>query len=259
MVAAGGSGGNKKLSEALIAAANQMESLTPQLVHAGRIRMNYPENKVPIKNIKLKKSLNIFFRLRTSTLRTCALSMLTLCFGHEDCATRRPTAPSSSGCLRSRCRSTQFCARRPSATGSRRRWSTTRRWRRASPTGCWPSPNRSRTTPRTPSSSTGSTGPQTMFRIVWYFTHWLFFLTRSLVAGVAPLVMSAKSVAINPDDPSSVSKWRDSNKAVCLTTLRFLPHKLTLVLDFYLWFANCQLQNSNFYFLTKETDNFFCQ
>jgi vinculin len=46
MVAAGGSGGNKKLSEALIAAANQMESLTPQLVHAGRIRMNYPENKV---------------------------------------------------------------------------------------------------------------------------------------------------------------------------------------------------------------------
>ncbi|KAJ9586029.1 hypothetical protein L9F63_020326, partial [Diploptera punctata] len=37
MVAAGGSSGNKKLAE--------VESLTPQLVSAGRIRMNYPESK----------------------------------------------------------------------------------------------------------------------------------------------------------------------------------------------------------------------
>ncbi|KAL0277136.1 UNVERIFIED_CONTAM: hypothetical protein PYX00_004521 [Menopon gallinae] len=45
MVAAGGSGGNKKLTEALLASANQVESLTPQLVNAGRIRMAYPESK----------------------------------------------------------------------------------------------------------------------------------------------------------------------------------------------------------------------
>ncbi len=44
MVAAGGSGGNKKLAEALVNSANQLESLTPQLVNAGRIRMNYPDN-----------------------------------------------------------------------------------------------------------------------------------------------------------------------------------------------------------------------
>ncbi|CAG0899150.1 unnamed protein product [Darwinula stevensoni] len=42
---ASGSGGNKKLAEALLASASQVESLTPQLVNAGRIRMAYPENK----------------------------------------------------------------------------------------------------------------------------------------------------------------------------------------------------------------------
>ncbi|XP_046665543.1 vinculin isoform X8 [Homalodisca vitripennis] len=45
MVAAGGSGGNKKLAESLVAAAGQVESLTPQLVNAGRIRLNYMESK----------------------------------------------------------------------------------------------------------------------------------------------------------------------------------------------------------------------
>ncbi|KAI5734999.1 hypothetical protein M8J77_013013 [Diaphorina citri] len=45
MVAAGGSGGNKKLAEALVSAAGQVESLTPQLVNAGRIRMTYPQSK----------------------------------------------------------------------------------------------------------------------------------------------------------------------------------------------------------------------
>ncbi|KAK8385477.1 hypothetical protein O3P69_016354 [Scylla paramamosain] len=45
MVAAGSSGSNKKLTEALLASAGQVESLTPQLVAAGRIRMTYPTNK----------------------------------------------------------------------------------------------------------------------------------------------------------------------------------------------------------------------
>ncbi|XP_045466390.1 vinculin isoform X1 [Harmonia axyridis] len=45
MVAAGGSGGNKKIAESLQSAANQVESLTPQLTSAGSIRMNYPSSK----------------------------------------------------------------------------------------------------------------------------------------------------------------------------------------------------------------------
>lgn len=44
MVAAG-SNGNKKLSEALLSSAGQVESLTPQLVNAGCIRMPYRANK----------------------------------------------------------------------------------------------------------------------------------------------------------------------------------------------------------------------
>ncbi|CAG0909352.1 unnamed protein product [Cyprideis torosa] len=42
---AAGSGGNKKLAEALMGSAAQVESLTPQLINAGRIRMSYPDNK----------------------------------------------------------------------------------------------------------------------------------------------------------------------------------------------------------------------
>lgn len=42
MVAACSRGGNKKLAEALQSASNQVESLTPQLISAGSIRLNYP-------------------------------------------------------------------------------------------------------------------------------------------------------------------------------------------------------------------------
>ena len=45
LVATGNNSGNKKLAEALLSTAGQVESLTPQLVNAGRIRMVYPENK----------------------------------------------------------------------------------------------------------------------------------------------------------------------------------------------------------------------
>lgn len=45
MVAAGGSGGNKKIAEVLLNSAAQIDSMTPQLISAGRIRMNYPASK----------------------------------------------------------------------------------------------------------------------------------------------------------------------------------------------------------------------
>uniref|UniRef100_A0A069DWV1 Vinculin n=1 Tax=Panstrongylus megistus TaxID=65343 RepID=A0A069DWV1_9HEMI len=45
LVAAGGTGGNRKLSEALVSAAGRVESLTPQLVNAGRIRLGYSQSK----------------------------------------------------------------------------------------------------------------------------------------------------------------------------------------------------------------------
>ncbi|XP_043196748.1 vinculin-like isoform X2 [Amphibalanus amphitrite] len=45
MVATAGASGNKKLSEALQSSATEVESLHPQLVNAGSIRLQYPENK----------------------------------------------------------------------------------------------------------------------------------------------------------------------------------------------------------------------
>ncbi len=45
MVAVGSNSGNKKVAEALLAQGAQCESLTPQLINAGRIRMVYPDNK----------------------------------------------------------------------------------------------------------------------------------------------------------------------------------------------------------------------
>ena len=45
MVAAGTDSANKKAAEALLANASQCESLAPQLVSAGRIRMVYPDNR----------------------------------------------------------------------------------------------------------------------------------------------------------------------------------------------------------------------
>lgn len=42
---ASGCAPNKRLAEGLMSSANQVESLTPQLVSAGRIRLTHPENK----------------------------------------------------------------------------------------------------------------------------------------------------------------------------------------------------------------------
>ncbi|XP_052862954.1 vinculin isoform X1 [Anopheles cruzii] len=67
MVAAGGSGGNKKLAEVLLASANQVDSLTPQLVSAGRIRMNYPTSKAAeehLNNLK-QQYADTILRMRT--------------------------------------------------------------------------------------------------------------------------------------------------------------------------------------------------
>lgn len=67
MVAAGGSGGNKKLAEVLLACASQVDSLTPQLVSAGRIRMNYPTSKAAeehLNNLK-QQYADTILRMRT--------------------------------------------------------------------------------------------------------------------------------------------------------------------------------------------------
>ncbi|XP_055532948.1 vinculin [Wyeomyia smithii] len=67
MVAAGGSGGNKKLAEVLLSSASQIDSMTPQLISAGRIRMNYPTSKAAeehLNNLK-QQYADTILRMRT--------------------------------------------------------------------------------------------------------------------------------------------------------------------------------------------------
>lgn len=67
MVAAGGSGGNKKIAEVLLGSAAHIESLTPQLISAGRIRMNYPQSKAAeehLHNLK-QQYADTVLRMRT--------------------------------------------------------------------------------------------------------------------------------------------------------------------------------------------------
>lgn len=67
MVAAGGSGGNRKIAEVLLNSAAQIDSLTPQLISAGRIRMNYPDSKAAeehLNNLK-QQYADTILRMRT--------------------------------------------------------------------------------------------------------------------------------------------------------------------------------------------------
>ncbi|XP_054727392.1 vinculin [Anastrepha obliqua] len=67
MVAAGGACGNKKIAEILLSSASQVDSMTPQLVNAGRIRMNYPASKAAdehLQNLK-QQYADTVLRMRT--------------------------------------------------------------------------------------------------------------------------------------------------------------------------------------------------
>lgn len=67
MVAAGGSGGNKKIAEVLLSSAAQIDSLTPQLISAGKIRLNYPTSKAAeehLNNLK-QQYADTILRMRT--------------------------------------------------------------------------------------------------------------------------------------------------------------------------------------------------
>lgn len=67
MVAAGGSGGNKRIAEVLLGSAAQIDSLTPQLISAGRIKMNYPASKAAdehLNNLK-QQYADTILRMRT--------------------------------------------------------------------------------------------------------------------------------------------------------------------------------------------------
>ncbi|TMW51020.1 hypothetical protein DOY81_003890 [Sarcophaga bullata] len=67
MVAAGGACGNKKIAEILLSSAGKVDSMTPQLINAGLIRMNYPASKAAdehLQNLK-QQYADTVLRMRT--------------------------------------------------------------------------------------------------------------------------------------------------------------------------------------------------
>ncbi|KAF4532803.1 hypothetical protein B566_EDAN002653, partial [Ephemera danica] len=179
MVAAGGSGGNKKLAEALLIAANQMESLTPQLVNAGRIRMNYPESKAAdehFENLRVQYADSVmrarslcdeatdsaeFIRVSEEQMQKHAI----LC--EEAIRNRQPQKMVDNTSSEAR------LANRVLAVAKQ--------------------------------ESDNSEDPQFIARVNR--------ASDAVQNCVTPMVQSAKMVAINPEDQNAVARWREANKA----------------------------------------------
>ncbi|KAJ8682712.1 hypothetical protein QAD02_018504 [Eretmocerus hayati] len=180
MVAAGGSGGNKKLAEALNATASQLESLTPQLINAGRIRMTYPENRAADEH---------FENLRQQYADTIQRAR-NLCDEATDSA---DFVRASEEQMK---KHTVLCEDAIAKGNPQKMVDNTSAIARLA----------NRVILRAKQESDNSEDPAFIQRL----NHAADVLQNS----VAPMVQDAKSVALNPNDPTAVSRWRDSNRAL---------------------------------------------
>lgn len=126
MVAAGGSAGNKKFNQALLASASQIESLTPQLINAGRIRMTYPESKAAQEHFE-----NLRAQYADSVNKVCVpIENYTIFkdwfYRFVVCVTRALIQPSLSKLPNKPCKNTRYCVKTQFVRISRRRWWTIR-------------------------------------------------------------------------------------------------------------------------------------
>ncbi|KAG8234896.1 hypothetical protein J437_LFUL015597 [Ladona fulva] len=198
MVAAGGSGGNKKLAEALLASANQLESLTPQLVSAGRIRMAYPSSKAADEH---------FSNLRTQ-YADCVQHARTLCDEATDSAEfikiseeqmRRQTKVCEDALTRGQPGAGQLVE---GASGIARL--------------------ANRVLMLAKQEADNSEDPE--------FIAGVNAASDSLQSNVTPMVQDAKAVAINMNDHHAISRWRDSNRAL-LSSVGLVRQAVTVTPD----------------------------
>ncbi|XP_063923677.1 vinculin isoform X5 [Zophobas morio] len=180
MVAAGGSGGNKKLAESLQSAANQVDSLTPQLVSAGSIRMNYPTSKAADEH---------FENLRQQYADTVT-KMRNLCDEATDSA---DFIKASEEQMR---KHTFLCEEAIKNKQPQKMVDNTSAIARLA----------NRVLLVAKQESDNSEDPA--------FIDDVNRASDGLQGTVPPMVQDAKSVAVNPGDASAVSRWRDSNKAL---------------------------------------------
>ncbi|PNF42368.1 Vinculin [Cryptotermes secundus] len=196
MVAAGGSSGNKKLAEALLSSASQVESLTPQLVSAGRIRMNYPESKAADEHFQ-----NLVAQYSDSIQHVRALC---------------DEATDSSDFIKMSEEQIQkhsvLCEEAIRKTQPQKMVDNTASIARLA----------NRVLMVAKQESDNSEDPQFISRVN--------NASDQVQASVTPMVQDAKAVAINTQDTVAVSRWRESNKAL-LSAVGEVRHAVTVTPD----------------------------
>lgn len=180
MVAAGGSGGNKKLAEALQSAANQVDSLTPQLISAGSIRMNYPASKAADEH---------FENLRQQYADTVT-KVRNLCDEATDSADFIKASEEQMK------KHTFLCEEAIKNKQPQKMVDNTSAIARLA----------NRVLLVAKQESDNSEDPNFIDDVNRAFD--------SLQGSVPPMVQDAKAVAVNPSDHNAVSRWRESNKAL---------------------------------------------
>ncbi|XP_076295915.1 vinculin isoform X4 [Lasioglossum baleicum] len=180
MVAAGGSGGNKKLAEALAASASQVESLTPQLINAGRIRMTYPNSKAADEH---------FENLRQQYAETMQRARA-LCDEATDSGDFIRTSEEQMQ------KHSFLCEEAIAKSHPQKMVDNTAAIARLA----------NRVILVAKQESDNSEDPAFIQRVN--------YATDILQSSVAPMVQDAKLVAININDSNAVSRWRESNRAL---------------------------------------------
>ncbi|VEN57814.1 unnamed protein product [Callosobruchus maculatus] len=180
MVATSTSSGNKKLAEALQIAANQVESLTPQLISAGSIRMNYPSSKAADEH---------FENLRQQYADTIT-KVRNLCDEATDSADFIKASEEQMK------KHTFLCEEAIKNRQPQKMVDNTSAIARLA----------NRVLLVAKQESDNSEDP--------HFIDTLNRASDALQNSVPPMVQDAKSVALNPSDHNAASRWRESNKSL---------------------------------------------
>nr|XP_022907079.1 vinculin isoform X7 [Onthophagus taurus] len=180
MVAAGGSGGNKKLAESLQSTANQVESITPQLISAGSIRMNYPESKAADEHFENLKQQYSDLLVRTRNLCDEATDSGDFIKASEDQMKKH----------------TFLCEEAIKNKQPQKMVDNTSAIARLA--------NRVLLVAKQESDNSEDPG----------FIDEINGATEEVQNSLPQMVQDAKFVAVNPSDHSAVSRWRESNKTL---------------------------------------------
>ncbi|XP_074603743.1 vinculin [Brevipalpus obovatus] len=177
---ASGSAPNKRLAENLLSSANQVESLCPQLVKAGRIRLNHPDNKAADEHFEnLRKQYEDSIQNMRNMVDQ-AIDPVAFIKATED-AIRKHTALCENAINNGQPQPMVDNASQIARLANR-------------------------VLMLAKNEAENSEDPD--------FINRMNRAAANLQAAVPPMVQNAKGVALNINDPMSCSTWRDSNKAL---------------------------------------------